>query len=246
MKKQTSIIGRNSEIQRLERIVRQTRSEFVAIYGRRRVGKTFLIREFFDYQFDFQISGLANASTVKQLFNFDTALAKQTTLSFEKPSQNWLEAFQKLAQHIESIDNQHKKVIFFDELPWFDTKNSDFMMGLEYFWNSWASNRKDILLVVCGSAASWMINTLINNSGGLHNRITQRMKVEPFTLQEAEQMLVAKNCVLDRYQIVQLYMALGGIPYYLEAIQPHLSAVQNIQSLFFDKSALLKNEFSNL
>jgi hypothetical protein len=119
-------------------------------------------------------------------------------------------------------------------------------MGLEHFWNSFASNRKDVLLIVCGSAASWMVNTLINNSGGLHNRVTQKMKIEPFTLREAEEMLVAKNCVFERYQIVQLYMTMGGIPYYLDAVQPDLSAAQNIQQLFFDKSALLKNEFFNL
>ena len=148
--------------------------------------------------------------------------------------------------HLENSATVGKKVIFFDELPWFDTPGSDFMMGLEHFWNSWASNRKDVLLIVCVSAASWMINVLINNDGGLHNRITQKMKIEAFNLQEAEEMLMAQNSVLDRYQVVQLYMALGGIPYYLEAVQPNLSAAQNIQQLFFDSSGLLKNEFFNL
>jgi uncharacterized protein len=246
MNKDTSIIGRKTEIQKLERIVQSKKSEFLTVYGRRRVGKTFLLREYFDYTFDFQVSGLANADTSQQLFNFDTALNKQSNLVFDGPSSNWLIAFQRLIDHLENKPNQDKKVIFFDELPWFDTQASDFMMGLEHFWNSWASNRKDILLIVCGSAASWMINVLINNDGGLHNRITQKMKIDPFNLKETEEMLVAKNCVLDRYQIVQLYMAMGGIPYYLDAIQPNLSATQNIQELFFDKSGLLKNEFFNL
>lgn len=246
MNKDSSIIGRKTEIQKLERVVQSKKSEFLTVYGRRRVGKTFLIREYFDYTFDFQISGLANADTSQQLFNFDTALNKQSNLVFEVPSSNWLIAFHRLIDHLENKPNKEKKVIFFDELPWFDTQASDFMMGLEHFWNSWASNRKDILLIVCGSAASWMINVLINNDGGLHNRITQKMKIDPFNLKETEEMLVAKNCVLDRYQIVQLYMAMGGIPYYLDAIQPNLSATQNIQELFFDKSGLLKNEFFNL
>lgn len=148
--------------------------------------------------------------------------------------------------HIENIQEERKKVIFFDELSWFDTPASDFVMGLEHFWNAWASNRKDVLLIVCGSAASWMVNVLINNSGGLHNRITQKMKIEPFSLQETEALLQAKNGVFDRYQVVQLYMALGGIPYYLDAIQPGLSVPQNIQELLFDKGGLLKNEFFNL
>ncbi len=246
MEKETLIIGRKKEILKLESIIESKKSEFLTVYGRRRVGKTFLIREHFNYTFDFQISGLANADTSQQLFNFDTALRKQSNLIYDTASSNWLIAFQRLIEHLENNNHKGKKVIFFDELPWFDTNSSDFMMGLEHFWNSWASNRKDILLIVCGSAASWMLNVLINNDGGLHNRITQKMKVEPFNLQETEEMLVAKNCVLERYQIVQLYMALGGIPYYLDAIQPSLSAAQNIQELFFEKTGFLRNEFFNL
>ncbi|MBX2927848.1 MAG: AAA family ATPase [Saprospiraceae bacterium] len=246
MKELGSVIGRKKEIQKLDAILQSKKSEFLAVYGRRRVGKTFLIREYFNYQFDFQVSGLAHADTKQQLFNFDSALRKQSALVFDTPSDNWLVAFQRLEEHLESIKKAERKVVFFDELSWFDTHGSDFVMGLEHFWNSWASNRKDVLLIVCGSAASWMINVLINNTGGLHNRITQKMKIEPFNLQETEQMLQAGNCVLNRYQIVQLYMALGGIPYYLDAVQPHLSTPQNIQELLFDKSGLLHNEFFNL
>ena len=246
MNNDTAIIGRKKEIQKLDSILQSKKSEFLAVYGRRRVGKTFLIREYFDYTFDFQISGFANADTTQQLFNFDTALSKQSNLVFEGDSSNWLIAFQCLIAHLENQTTKGKKVIFFDELPWFDTVSSDFIMGLEHFWNSWATNRKDVLLIVCGSAASWMVNILINNSGGLHNRITQKMKIEPFTLQETEEMLLSKNGVFDRYQIVQLYMVLGGVPYYLDAIQPNLSAAQNIQELLFDKAGLLKNEFFNL
>lgn len=246
MKNISSVIGRKKEIEKLGQLQQSRKSEFLALYGRRRVGKTFLVREYFDYTFDFQISGLANANTEQQLFNFDSALAKQSALVFETSSANWLVAFQRLMLHLENIKNNHKKVVFFDELSWFDTPASDFVMGLEHFWNAWASNRKDVLLIVCGSAASWMVNELINNSGGLHNRITQKMKIEPFSLQETEALLQSKNGVFDRYQIVQLYMALGGIPYYLDAVQPGLSIAQNIQELLFDKGGLLKNEFFNL
>ena len=241
MKKTNAIVGRKQELEKLDRITRSKKSEFLAVYGRRRVGKTFLIREYFEYTFDFQISGLANANTQQQLFNFDTALANQSTLVFEEASANWLIAFNRLAQHLENKTTKDKITLFFDELSLFDTKASDFVTGLEHFWNSWATNRKNVLLVVCGSAASWMVNILFNNSGGLHNRITQKMKIEPFTLQETETMLLSKNCVLGRYQITQLYMAIGGIPYYLDAVQPHLSVPQNIQELLFDKGGLLKN-----
>lgn len=246
MKESTAIIGRKQEIQKLDAITQSKKSEFLAVYGRRRVGKTFLIREYFDYTFDFQVSGLANANTQQQLFNFDTALRKQSNLVFEEASANWLIAFNRLAEHLENLPGKDKIVVFFDELSWFDTPVSDFVMGLEHFWNSWATNRKDVLLIVCGSAASWMVNILFNNSGGLHNRVTQKMKIEPFTLQETEAMLLSKKCVLERYQITQLYMAVGGIPYYLDAVQPHLSVPQNIQALLFDKTGLLMNEFYNL
>jgi AAA+ ATPase superfamily predicted ATPase len=241
-----TIIGRKKEIDLLKRLSKSNKSEFLAVYGRRRVGKTFLIREFFEYQFDFQISGLARATTEQQLFNFDTALHRQSKFAPDTPSKNWLIAFQRLIDYLEQRPTGEKITLFFDELAWFDTQGSDFMIGLEHFWNSWATNRKDVLLVVCGSAASWMINVLINNTGGLHNRITYKMKLEPFTLRETQEMLKAKNCPFEYYQVTQLYMVLGGIPYYLDAIQAHLSVPQNIQALLFDGSGLLRNEFHNL
>ncbi len=246
MNAKNAIIGRKQEIEQLDRIRRSRKSEFLAVYGRRRVGKTFLIREYFDYRFDFQMSGLANATTKQQLFNFDTALRKQSNLVYEDASANWLIAFQRLIEHLENKAPGEKIVLFLDELSWLDTPASDFVMGLEHFWNSWATNRKDVLLIVCGSAASWMVNTLFNDSGGLHNRVTQKMKIEPFNLQETEALLTAKNCAFERYQTLQLYMVLGGIPYYLDAVQSHLSVPQNIQALLFDKAGLLKNEFFNL
>ncbi|HMQ48547.1 MAG TPA: ATP-binding protein [Saprospiraceae bacterium] len=239
-------IGRQKEILELKRIYQSPKPEFLVVYGRRRVGKTFLVREFFNYQFDFQASGLANATTAQQLFNFHLSLNRQSALHFERPPENWLIAFQRLMDHLESLPIGKKKVVFFDEMPWFDTKGSDFVLGLEHFWNGWASARKDILLVACGSAASWMTNVLINHTGGLHNRVTQKIKIEPFNLKEVEEMLEQKQCVYNRYQIVQLYMALGGIPFYLDAIKPELSVAQNIQALFFEKTGILKNEFFNL
>lgn len=241
-----SIIGRKPEIEKLQRISTSDKSEFVAVYGRRRVGKTFLIREFFEYTFDFQLTGLANANTQQQLINFYTSLNRQSSLVFDKMPTNWFEGFQQLMDHLENIDSNKRKIIFLDELPWLDTKRSDFLMALEHFWNSWATNRKDITLITCGSAASWMINQLINNKGGLHNRVTQRIKINPFNLNETEQLLRLKNNVLNRYQILQLYMVMGGIPYYLDAVSPEKSAAQNIEELCFHKDALLAKEFTNL
>jgi uncharacterized protein len=158
---------------------------------------------------------------------------------------NWMEAFQQIS-HVAEKSKQKKKVIFIDELPWFDTPRSRFIQALEHFWNSWASARKDILLVVCGSAASWMINSLINNRGGLHNRVTQRIKIEPFTLRECEDFLTHKKITLGKYHIVQLYMVLGGIPFYWDEIKKGLSATQNINRLCFEPNGFLISEFNNL
>jgi AAA+ ATPase superfamily predicted ATPase len=241
------LTGRKKEVRRLQQYLNSKKSEFVVIYGRRRVGKTYLIREFFENQFSFQMTGLANAPMGDQLTQFHASMVRYNSSDLEvKPAQNWIMAFQQLIGLLEADDSQEKKVIFLDELPWIDTPRSKFLTGLEHFWNSWASARRDILLIVCGSAASWMVKNILNNKGGLHNRATGRMKLEPFSLKETAAFLEYKNAVFDKYQVVLLYMVLGGIPYYLDNIDPGLSAVQNINNLCFEKNALLRNEYENL
>ena len=239
------IIGREKEITLLRSLMDSEKSEFVAVYGRRRVGKTFLIRNAFEYQFSFQVTALGNAKLTDQLANFNIALQTSFGLDTMESAGNWLMAFQKLAEQLE-LSRHKKKTVFIDELPWFDTRGSGFIQALEHFWNSWASAREDIILVVCGSAASWMINKLINNRGGLHNRVTRRIKLMPFSLYECELFLQSRDSVLDRYQIVQLYMVLGGIPFYWEEIKAGRSAVQNIGEICFSETGSLRNEYSNL
>jgi AAA+ ATPase superfamily predicted ATPase len=239
------IIGRENEIEILNEKLTSTKAEFIAVYGRRRIGKTYLVRNVFDGKFTFRLTGLAQATLTEQLTNFNMALQDQYPKDGFKNATNWMEAFQQIRTVIEK-SKQKKKIIFIDELPWFDTAHSRFIPALEHFWNSWASGRKDILLLVCGSAASWMINTLINNKGGLHNRITQKIKIQPFTLKECEELLKYKKITLDYYQLVQLYMVLGGIPFYWEAVEKGRSAPQNINKLCFESNGLLTSEFSNL
>ncbi len=162
-----------------------------------------------------------------------------------EPVKDWFDAFQQLMDLIELSDKE-KKIIFLDELPWLDTPQSGFLSALEHFWNSWASARQYIILVACGSSASWIIHKINNNKGGLHNRITKRIKLEPFSLAETEVFLHKKNSALTRYQIVQLYMVLGGIPYYLDMVDAGQSAVQNINRLCFEADGELRDEFGNL
>lgn len=241
-----TIIGRSSEKKILEKLYKSKRSEFVAVYGRRRVGKTFLLKELFGETYSFYMTGLSTTKLKGQLLNFYTALGKFDPSVQEKSvPNNWFEAFQLLINYLEK-NTTERKVIFIDELPWLDTSRSDFISSLEYFWNSWAYHRNDILLIVCGSATSWMINKLINNHGGLHNRVTTRIHLQPFTLGETETFLKAKGAVYDRYQLVQLYMVMGGIPFYLDEVDVRLSIDQNIDHLFFSQSGLLRTEFTNL
>lgn len=243
----TNIVGRINEQAAFKSMLGANQSDFVAVYGRRRVGKTFLIRETFNNSFQFQLTGLANATMKQQLANFHASLTKFYGNKKQLPiAKNWFDAFQQLIAFLEKSKSTKKKVIFLDELPWLDTSKSNFITALEHFWNSWASARKDILLIVCGSAASWMLNKLINNKGGLHNRVTHKIKLEPFTLAESEAYLKVKNIKWNKHQIVENYMVMGGIPFYMSALKPGISAAQSINELCFTTNGLLNNEFSNL
>ena len=240
----SNVIGRKDEKKVLANSYDSGNSEFIAIYGRRRVGKTYLVREVFADKFTFEISGLANASTREQLMNFHLTLK---SLVDEKwtIAKNWLEAFAQLIDLVKRSKNR-RKVLFFDEMPWMDTPRSGFLTALEHFWNGWASAREDIMLIVCGSATSWMVNNLINNHGGLHNRLTHTIHLKPFTLKDCEQYFKWRKINFSRYQIAEIYMIIGGIPFYLSKMERGLSVAQNIDNLFFVDNALLKNEFKNL
>jgi len=239
------IIGRKRERQILQDCAEMARPAFVAVYGRRRIGKTFLIKEHFNNRFSFYVSAESDATKTEQLAVFHAALKKYFTGDIPAPK-NWLNAFILLEQLLCSLPTTEKKIVFIDELPWFDTHRSRFLPALEHFWNSFASSRPDILLIVCGSAASWMIKNLIDSYGGLHNRITHRIVLEPFTLTECEEFFRSRGVLLNRYQIAEAYMILGGIPYYLEQFDKSLGLNQNIDALFFAKNAKLKGEFKRL
>ncbi|MGN0222124.1 MAG: ATP-binding protein [Prevotella sp.] len=239
-----NILGRENEKDLLSRIYDSNNSEFVAVCGRRRVGKTFLIREFFENEMVFQCSGMANAGTQEQLKSFFHTLRRYDSRAATMPT-DWMDAFEMLISYLESI-TQKRKVVFIDELPWMDTQGAQFVSALEHFWNSWASARHDIVLIVCGSATSWMIDKLINNHGGLYGRLTHRIFLSPFTLGEAERLLTSRGVSMSRYEIAEAYMIMGGIPYYLNMIDPRLSLAQNIDRLMFNPNGELYNEFEML
>ena len=238
------IVAREHEIALLYDARDSEVSQFVAIYGRRRVGKTFLVREAFDYTFTFQHSGLANGTLKEQLFAFRGSL-KDAGLPVTDTPRNWLEAFELLKDLVRSSSDE-RKVIFLDELSWMDTPRSDFMVALESFWNGWASARRDIVLVVCASATSWMLKKVIHNKGGLYNRLTKQIRLAPFTLGECSQFIHAKDLIMNTHQLLECYMVLGGVPFYWDCLQKGLSLPQNIDALFFAKDARLADEFDYL
>lgn len=238
-------IARERECSELRRCLESNRSELAIVYGRRRVGKTYLIENFFDDKFDFKFVGARNQNTRTQLSNFSRTLKRFCGRSVGQ-LKNWSDAFFALEEYLETLPEKSKKVVFFDEMPWIDTKRSDFVSALEYFWNSWAVSQRNIFFVGTGSATSWMIDKLISNKGGLHGRITARIHVAPFTLNEVEKYLKGIGCRWDRFQILQSYMLLGGVPFYYRQIDPDDSLGQNIDRLFFREDGALRVEFDEL
>ncbi len=243
------LIGRNHEQAILKELLYSNQAEFLAIYGRRRIGKTFLIREYFKDKkvHFFNSTGSKDASLTDQVEHFTQEISKVFYGGIKLvPGKNWDKTFEILTSAIASISKNKKIVLFFDELPWMATKNSKLLTTLDYYWNQHWSRDSRIKLIICGSSASWIVDKIISNRGGLHNRITKQICLLPFDLKETKTFLDSKNIKLTHKQVTQIYMVMGGVPYYLNNIKKGLSASQNIDTLAFTKDGLLTNEFDNL
>lgn len=246
------MVGRTEEKKQLQALLSEEESQFIAVFGRRRVGKTFLIRESFDYKFTFQHTGLSTNSIKKnvrkkvQIDEFVKSL-QEVGYSPENEIVSWYDAFDCLKELIINSEDR-KKVIFIDELSWMDTKGGELISALEHFWNGWVTARKekDVILIVCASATYWMIDNIVNSKGGLHNRLTGTINLRPFTLAECEEYLKTKKIIFNRHQIIQCYMILGGVPYYWSLLKKGKSLPQNIDEMFFKDGAPLQDEYSNL
>ena len=240
------MVGRETEKAHLKSLLKSDEHEFVAVFGRRRIGKTYLVRESYDYNFTFQHTGLANASKSDQLREFRESL-RAAGMKHPKTPKTWFEAFGLLQEHLASLP-VGKKVIFIDELSWLDTPKSNFVSALEHFWNGWATarNEKDIVLIVCGSATSWLINKIVRNRGGLHNRLTMKIYVQPFTLQECQQYAEHLRLEFSKRDLLETYMIMGGVPYYWSFLRKGMSLAQNVDNLFFRRNAVLREEYDRL
>lgn len=245
------IIGRTKEIGLLEDLYNSGRPEFVVVHGRRRVGKTFLVRELFSDKLTFYHTGL---SPVEIQDETSTILKQQLEAFYSSLSRfgyrgampkDWIQAFDALISLLES-KNDERMVVFIDEMPWMDTAKSGFITAFEHFWNGWGAGQERLMLIVCGSSTSWILDKIINNKGGLFNRITSEIALQPFTLKECEEFYQSRDIVIDRYDQLQAYMIFGGIPYYMALFRKGLSLAQNIDVLCFSKHGQLRNEFDRL
>ncbi len=241
------IVGRQKEVALLQSLFDKRDSSFLAVYGRRRVGKTYLIREVYKDDMVFDCSGVLEEDMTYQLESFWTSLnERQPNTRPVPPPQTWLQAFSQLKTYLNGLTGDKKKVIFLDEIPWFETPRSGFLSALDNFWNMYCTKRTDIILVICGSAASWIIDRVVNSRGGLHNRLTHRLLLKPFTLGETKAFFEMNYVKMPLRDIAQIYMCVGGIPFYLKDIVAGDSVPQVLDKLFFDEQATLKNEFQNL
>ena len=237
------LIGRENEQRELTRLKGSSQAEFVVLYGRCRVGKTFLVRTFFDDKFTFYCTGLAKGTRKQQLANFGKMLSEYGSQTISP--KDWFDAFDAMKAVI-LRSRQRRKVVFLDEVPWMDTQKSEFKQALDLFWNGWAMMQPNLLFIICGSAASWMVKHVINDKGGLHNRLTCKLHLTPFTLKDTKAYLQSQGFRWTDKMIADCYMILGGIPYYLHLLDKSFSLAQNVDRLFFEESALLADEFNNL
>ena len=240
-----NIIGRQKESALLNDLYSSAKAEFIAVYGRRRIGKTFLIDKSFGEKYDFYMTGIYEGTRTEQLANFRHQFEKYSGKEINQPK-SWMEAFFKLEEFLETKKQKKRIIVFFDELPWLDTPRSRFLKAFELFWNEWASKLDNMKLIVCGSATTWMTNKLLGDKGGLHNRVTQPIYLRPFNLEETELFLKSRGFAVSRRQVAEVYMSLGGTPYYLDMMRKSESIAQNIDRLFYSSDAPLRAEYSFL
>lgn len=240
------LIGRTAEVELLERYVASANAEFIALYGRRRVGKTFLVNQVFKGRFTFAMTGVLDGNKEEQMDAFVDALDLFGFECKERP-ENWMAAFTVLRKFLmHKVSSGEPCIVFIDEIPSLDTQGSGFVKALGHFWNSWASNQDNFKLIVCGSATSWMVKNLIDSKGGLHNRITHEIKLKPFTLQETAEYLLSRNFAWSKLLVLQTYMFTGGVAYYLSLLDESESLAQNIDRLYFAENGEMRREYKRL
>lgn len=240
------MIGRDKQINQLNETLNSSKSSFVAITGRRRVGKTYLIDEVYKKNICLRVTGIEGGNFKAQVVNFTQKISEHSSKPIFTVPKNWQEAFLHLKSYLKALPNNKKQVIFLDELPWINTPKSGFIQLLAHLWNDFLSKESHFILVVCGSSTSWITQKIVNDKGGFHNRLTHLIKLSPFTLSETKQFLQSKNIRQTDSSIAELYMVMGGIPFYLENVKNGESPMVSVERMCFLDGGILKNEYDNL
>jgi uncharacterized protein len=240
------MVGRNAQINTLQEILKENKSSFVAITGRRRVGKTYLIDQIFGNYLCFRVTGIQDANQDAQILNFTQKIAEFSNIPIVTPPENWQQVLILLKKYLETLPKTKKHVIFLDELPWISTARSGFIQFLAHIWNDYLSKQKQFILVICGSATSWITKKIINDRGGFHNRVSHTIKLKPFTLRETKAFIESKKINWSNNAIAEIYMAFGGIPYYLDDIRKGESVATTIERMCFSENGILRYEYDNL
>ncbi len=230
----------------LQALTHSSDAEFLAVTGRRRVGKTYLIDTFYGDRFCFSMTGIQNQGSHEQLVNFAVRLAQYDGTGEPRVPDTWQWAFVRLREYLETLKPTRKRVLFFDELPWIAASDRSFVQMLAHFWNDYLSKQPHFILVICGSATAWITQKILNDPGGMHNRVSRHLHVRPFTLGETRDYLEDRQVDLTETDLARTYMAIGGIPYYLNGFERADSFVTAIDRMCFSATGLLRREYGNL
>ena len=251
------MIGRKKEIKLLNEICDLEESSLVAIYGRRRIGKTYLVNHMFKkYRQDclfFEFTGAYDGDKRGQIDNFIDQVYEWFYVEPSFEIKSWSDAFRFLKRtidkEIKKRDSNEKVIVFLDEVPWIDRSNKGgFLSALGYFWNTWCEPRENVVLILCGSNSSWIRDKILKNArGSLYQRVTHQISMYPFDLKETKAYLLEqKGFMIDNKTVTDIYMIFGGVAKYLSFLNPNESSAENIDRVFFSIHGSMYREYDEL
>lgn len=238
--------GRNDILDRLMSLFKKRTSSLVTCRGRRRIGKSTLIEVFAqraDARF-IKIEGLKprpKLSNADELANFAVQLAAQTGCETTPPA-NWLNAFIRLGRE---IDDSQRTVVLLDEVSWMAYYDNMFSGTLKIAWDNYFKKHPRLVLVVCGSVSTWIRDNIIED-GSFYGRRSLDIIVPELPLSECVKFWGKTASRIDRREIIDVLSVTGGVPRYLEEIEPGASAVENLNRLCFLPKSLLREDFDEM
>jgi hypothetical protein len=236
-------LGREGELNRLSRLKRLKKASLVVIKGRRRVGKSTLVQEFAKGKRFISLSGLPPSPGMgaqRQREEFAGQVCSQLKLPRVDFS-TWSDAFRFLGMHI----RDQELIVLFDEISWMGGLDPGFLGSLKTWWDQEGCAMQGLVLILCGSISTWIEKNILHSTGFV-GRITLVLHVQPLSLPESVLFLRKKGFLGSTYEMLKILSVTGGIPWYLDLIDPKESADQNIYELCFEPASQLINEFQTI